>query len=233
MKRFYKQTSWQRSGDDAGYAVYLDQRELKTAAKRHLILPTEAVTHAVAEEWRAQDEDIDPASMPMTAYSFTALDVVADKVAAVQDEVARYGETDLLCYIIDEPAEISQRLTAAWQPMLDWSAKSLDAPLTTTAGLMAIDQPAESVAALRRHVVALNLFELTAVQTMTSILGSLVLSLAIVTGQITADQAFDLARLEEAFQAEQWGQDEDDAEKQAKDRAELLNATRFLQMVRV
>ena len=81
--------------------------------------------------------------------------------------------------------------------------------------------------------MALDLFDLTAVQTMTSILGSLVLSLAIVTGQITADQAFDLARLEEAFQAEQWGQDEDDAEKQAKDRAELLNATRFLQMVRV
>ena len=233
MKRFYKQTSWQRSGDDAGYAVYLDQRELKTAAERNLILPTEAVAHAVAEEWRAQDEDIDPASMPMTAYSFTALDVVADKVAAVQDEVARYGETDLLCYITDEPAELSQRLTAAWQPLLDWSAKSLDAPLTITAGLMAIDQPAESVAALRRHVMALDLFELTAVQTMTSILGSLVLSLAIVTDKITADQAFDLARLEEAFQAEQWGQDEDDADKQAKDRAELLNATRFLQMVRV
>lgn len=232
MKRFYKETSW-RNADGEGYVVFLDQRELKTAAKRRLLLPSQDLAEAVAIEWASQEEDIDPASMPMTAYAFTALDVVADKKAAVQDEVARYGETDLLCYITDEPAELSQRLSQAWQPMLDWSAKSLDAPLTITAGLLAIDQPAESLAAIRRHVLALSLFELAAVQTMTSILGSVVLSLAIVTGHKSADQAFELARLEEAFQAEQWGEDEDDAEKQAKDRAELSFATRFLQMARV
>jgi len=232
MKRFYKKTSW-RSEGEAGFSVYLDERELRAANKRMLRLPSQMLAQAIAGEWADQEDEVDPASMPMTAYAFTALDVVADKQHAIQAEVSRYAETDLLCYIAAEPEALAARLAANWQPILDWAAKNLDAPLVTTSGLMAIAQPADSLAALRRRVVALDLFELTAIQTITAILGSLVLALAIIEGRLTVDQAFDLARLEETFQAEQWGLDEEDEVKQAKDREEVCQGANFLQIARV
>ena len=211
---------------DGGYAVRLDGRPVKTPAKTPLVVPTEAMAQAIAVEWDAQHGKVRPETMPVTRAANAALDKVTPQFDEVVGLLAAYGGTDLLCYRAAGPMELVARQAAEWDPLLDWSAHVLDAPLRATVGVIPVDQPAPSLARLTARVAGLTVFELTGFHDLVALSGSLVLALAVTDGRLTAAQAWQLSRLDEHWQAELWGRD-DDAEA-----AEAVRLTGFLQAER-
>jgi chaperone required for assembly of F1-ATPase len=230
MKVFYKTAGIAPA--DEGYAVTLDGRPIKTPGKRPFVLASQALADAIAAEWQAQRGEIDPASMPLMRLAATAIDRVADNRAETVSGTAAYAGSDLLCYRTEAPEELAARQAALWQPLLDWAALRFDAPLSVTAGVVAVAQPPSSVAALARVVEAVDLTTLTALADLTGLLGSLVLALAICEGRLGAETAADLAMLDELFQAERWGVDAEAAARRDSIRAEIAAATRFLSLHR-
>jgi chaperone required for assembly of F1-ATPase len=181
----------------------------------------------VAAEWQAQTGTVNPATMPFTRTANSAIDTVVPQHQAVVDMLAAYGGTDLLCYRATGPAELVARQAAAWDPLLDWSATALGAPLRTTAGVMHVDQPPASLVTLTAAVDALSDFQLAAFHDLVAISGSLVLALAVTRDRLTVEEAWALSRIDEAWQIEQWGDDEEAAELAARKRADFLQADRF------
>ncbi|WP_138469812.1 ATP12 family chaperone protein [Poseidonocella sp. HB161398] len=229
-KRFWKEAAVAEAGD--GWTVQLDGRAVKTPAKAALVLPSRALAEAVAAEWRAQGDTIDPASMPLTKLSNSAIDNVAVNHAAVAEMLAAYGGTDLLCYRAEAPEALVARQRAAWDPLLIWSAGRFGAPLNTAGGVMHVAQPEASLAALAAEVHGLTAFELAAFHDLVAISGSLVLGLAVIHGEAAAEAAWTLSRVDEDWQAEQWGVDEEAAGTAAKKQAEFLTAHRAFVLIR-
>lgn len=224
-KRFWTEAKVQAVDD--GWTVLLDTRPVKTPAKRPLVLPTEGLARLVAEEWDAQSGKIDPSTMPATRMANSALDKVASMVPAVADHLAEYGGSDLLCYRAEKPAALVARHAEAWDPLLDWAADHLGARLTVTAGVIHVTQPEPALQALRAHVHGLGPFHLAAFHDLVAISGSLILALAVAKGRLSPEEAWVLARIDETFQAEEWGEDEEAAEIAALKRADFLLAARF------
>lgn len=224
-KRFWKDASVVET--EGGFTVLLDGRSVKTPAKTPLAVPTHALAGAIAEEWQAQEGAIRPETMPLTRSANSALDKVVPQFEAVVDEIARFGASDLLCYRGEGALAERQK---AWDMLLDWSADF--APLNVTTGIVPVDQPATSVAALRARVAAHGAFEIVALHDLVSISGSLVLGLAVAAGRISAHEAFALSRIDEAWQAEQWGHDDEAAELEQKRLQAFLSADRFLALCR-
>lgn len=226
---------WQTARAEAtegGHTVRLDGRAVRTPAKTPLILPSLALAEAVAAEWDAQDAVVDPRRMPLTRSANAALDKVTPQFDEVAALIAAYGGTDLLCYRAEAPEELAARQAAAWDPWLDWARDSHGAPLAATRGVMHVDQPATSLSRLSAAVTAMTPFELTALHDLVALSGSLVLGLAVAEGAITPDAAWGLSRIDEAWQIEQWGADEEAAEVAALKRAEFLQARHFLTLCR-
>jgi len=204
-RRFWRAATVRpRSG---GFAVDLDDRALTTPAGRPLVLPTEALARAVAAEWDALGGEIDPHRLPLTRAANSAIDRVADQREAVIDAIAEYGGSDLLCYRADAPAGLASRQAEGWDPWLAWGARALGAPLVAVAGVVHQSQPGPSLAALRAAVAEHDAFGLTALYDLVSLSGSLVLGLAVARGALDAEAAWELSRLDEAWQAEHWGLD--------------------------
>lgn len=224
-RRFWTDATVRPEG--GGFAILLDSRPVRTPLKAPLILPTEALAREVAAEWQAQTDTVNPATMPFTRTSNSAIDTVIPQHHAVVEMLAAYGGTDLLCYRATGPAALVARQAAAWDPLLDWSTAALDAPLRTTAGVMHVEQPPTSLAALSAAVRALSAFQLAAFHDLVAISGSLVLALAVIRHRLTPDEAWALGRIDETWQIEQWGDDEEAAEMAALKRADFLEANRF------
>jgi len=225
---------WSRvevGADEGGHRIHLDARPLRTPAKAELKLPTAALAEGVAEEWRAVEGEIRPDEMPLTRAANSAIDRVAPEFRAVADIVAGYGETDLLCYRAEAPQALVARQTAGWDPWLRWAAEALGAPLISVAGVLPAEQPARSVAALRARVDALSPFGLTGLHDLVVHSGSLVLGLAVLEGALAPDAAWRLSRIDEDWQAEQWGLDaEAEAAAEARRRA-FEDAVRLLDLL--
>jgi chaperone required for assembly of F1-ATPase len=224
-KRFWKQAT--ASACAGGFTVTLDGRAVKTPAKALLVVPTLAMAEAIALEWDAQEGVIKPDSMPVTRAVNSALDKVAPQFAEVAALLAAYGETDLLCYRATGPEELIDRQAQGWDPLLEWAAKTYGAPLLVTAGVIHITQPAASVRALSQAVHGFDNFRLAALHDLIAISGSLVLALAVTSGRLTAAEAWDLSRIDESWQNELWGVDEEAAKLEAFKREALLGAERF------
>ena len=227
-KRFWKAAEVTTGSE--GFSVALDGRPVRTPAKAALILPTAAMAAAIAAEWDAQQGVLRPETMPMTRMANSAIDKVRVLQAAVVAEVAGFGASDLLCYRAEDPDELVQRQRQGWDPLLDWAATRLQAPLVQTGGIMPVAQPEASLARLTGAVRAFDAFRLTALHDLVSITGSLVLGLAIAEDRLSPDQAWALARIDEDWQAEQWGVDEEAAAQAAHRRQALLDAARFLRL---
>jgi chaperone required for assembly of F1-ATPase len=210
-----------------GFAVYLDARPLRTPLKAPLILPTKALAQAVAAEWQAQEGKVNPAAMPFTRTANSAIDKVAPQFDAVVAMLAEYGGSDLVCYRATDPAALIARQAAAWDPLLDWAARDLQAPLVATAGVMHIYQPDASLTTLHAAVQAMSPFQLSAFHDLVAMSGSLVLALAVTRGRLSADEAWTLSRIDENWQIEVWGADEEAAEIAALKQAAFLQADRF------
>lgn len=213
-----------------GYTVLLDARPVKTPGKAPFVLPSLEMASACASEWDAQTGAVQPASMPLTRYANSAIDKVAHQHSDVVQIVSAYGETDLLCYRAEAPPALAARQEAAWGPHLAWAAEALGAPLRVTTGVIPVPQDPGSLARLSARAQAFDPFRLAALHDLVAITGSLVLGLAMAHGRLDAETAFDVSRIDEAWQAEFWGADEDAAEKEARKKNELITALRFLRL---
>lgn len=212
---------------DAGFAILIQEKPVKTPAKRDLILPTAALAEAVAAEWRAQDGAPVPASMPVTRSANSALDKVGPQFKEVADMIAAYGETDLLCYRAEAPQDLVQHQAEAWDPWLAWASQTYNAPLTTIIGVIHKAQPPAALARLSAEVHALSPFQLTALHDLVAISGSLILGLAVQTNALSAETAWALSRIDEDWQSEHWGWDAEAAEVTAVRKQDFLAAERL------
>ena len=224
-KRFWKEATVVAA--EAGHSVALDGRPVRTPAKAPLVLPTRAMAEAAAAEWNAQDKAVDPESMPVTRSANAAIDKVRPQHAEVADMLAAYGDSDLLCYRAEHPEELVTRQSAAWDPPLDWAANELDARLLPVAGVIHQPQDPRALDALRQRVHAMGPFHLAAFHDLVSMSGSLVLGFAAALGWDRPEAIWKLSRLDELWQEEIWGID-DEARTLAERKAKaFMHAKRF------
>ncbi|WP_417209414.1 ATP12 family chaperone protein [Antarctobacter sp.] len=227
-KRFWQNA--EVADTEAGYAVTLDGRGVKTPAKTPLVVPTEALAREIAAEWAAQQERVNPNTMPFTRMANSALDKVAPQHAAVADMLAAYGDSDLLCYRADSPEALVDRQQQGWDPLLDWAEATFDARLRPVAGVMYHPQDPAALARLTAPVHGQSAFALAAFHDLVSMSGSLVLALAVIRGACDPAEAWALSRIDETWQEEQWGVDEDAAKVAQRKRGEFLHAAVFHSM---
>lgn len=229
-KRFWKSAEVRRS--EQGFAVFLDDRQLTTPAKAPQVVPTEALAQQIAREWLDQTGEVKPETMPATRMANSAIDLVSVQFGAVADMLAEYGGSDLLCYRADAPAGLVARQVAAWDPLVAWAAAELNAPLTVTTGVLPVAQPAGSVSRLRDLVADRDPFELAALHDLVTLSGSLVLGLAAAANHLGPEEAWNLSRIDENWQAEQWGTDEEAQEAALIKESQFKFACRFLTLLR-
>jgi chaperone required for assembly of F1-ATPase len=212
---------------EGGFAVHLDARPVRTPLKAPLVLPTLALAEAVAAEWQAQDGRVNPETMPFTRTANSAIDKVAPQMDEVAAMLAAYGGSDLLCYRAEGPPDLIARQAEAWDPVLIWALEALGADLLVTTGVIHVEQPPESLMRLHENVAGQTPFQLAAFHDLVALSGSLVLALAVTEGNLTADEAWSLSRIDEDWQISLWGEDEEAAEVAALKRAAFLQADRF------
>lgn len=230
MKRFYKAVA--AVPTDGAFAIHLDGRAVKTPARHPLIIPAApALARAVAAEWAAQEDKVDPRTMPLTGLANAAIDGVAPDRDTFAAGLAAYGETDLLCYRADGPADLVTRQAAIWDPLLDWASGRYDIAFAVATGIVHRAQPPATLARLAEAVAARDTFALAALSPLVTISGSLVIALAVAEGAIDPGSAFDAAHLDELWQAEQWGEDSLAADARTARRADFTAAARFLSLL--
>jgi chaperone required for assembly of F1-ATPase len=226
LKRFYSDVAI------ADGAILLDGRPVKTPARAPLAIPFPALSSAVATEWQAQGEEIDPRSMPLTGLSNAAIDCVAPDPDAFARTLATYGESDLLCYRADAPAELVARQAEAWDPLLDWARTRYDIGFAVTNGIVHTPQPPATVQRLREALAARDAFSLAAMAPLITIGGSLVTALALSEGAIDPDAAFAVTHLDEIWQAERWGEDQLAVETRLARQRDFVAAAQMLTLLR-
>jgi chaperone required for assembly of F1-ATPase len=234
VKRFWNNAVAQRT--ERGHSILLDGKPMRLPSGSPLVVGPERLAQAIAEEWRAAGGDkggeMTFKDTPLTRLAGTALERIAPDPQPTIDAIARYGETDLLCYRAETPQTLVQRQHRLWQPWLDWAALTFDAPLRVTSGVAYVKQHQDSIAALRRAVAALDVDALAALGIAVPALGSLVLGLALAAGKIDAATAFSLGALDELFQAEQWGEDYEAADRRTSMLADIVLAARYIDLTR-
>ena len=225
-KRFYEDVSVAEKG--AAFLVLLDERTVKTPGKVDLALRTRDLADAVAEEWAAQGEKINPHSMPLTQIACTAIDRVGPHRVETEELVAKFAESDLVCYRADQPADLAKRQHDCWQPSLDWLESEYGIVLTTTSGLMAVAQPDGSLAKFKDLAASFDDHELAAFAVLAQAMGSIVLGLSVKQKFMSGEDAVAAAQIDETFQFELWGSDRE-AEQRLRDlRQEVFDAERYL-----
>ncbi len=230
MKRFYRAVT--SGAAEGGFGVFLDDKPLKTPARQTLVVESAALAAALAEEWAGQGETIVPDSMPLMQMVSTALDRMKLTRDQVTGYVVGFGASDLLCYRAESPMDLTALQAQRWQPWLDWAAEEFGARLGVGVGVTPVVQEEESLAALRQRVENYDDWIMTALQSLAPCLGSLVLALAVVEEALSAEEAFELSRLDEKFQNELWGSDDEAKARTAGLRAEVLAAARMLDLIK-
>ncbi|QOZ08992.1 ATP12 family chaperone protein [Bradyrhizobium sp. CCBAU 51765] len=211
-KRFYKEAGVSEA--DGGYAVVLDGKPIRTPSGRQVIIPSRDLAEAVAAEWAAQGETIDPMSMPLTRIANSVVEGVVDRVELVSDDLARYFESDLLFYRAGHPAGLVAREAAHWDPVLFWAAETLGAHFILSEGIMHVKQPDQALRAARAALPQ-DAWSVAALHVVTTLTGSALLALALAHGARDADQVWTAAHVDEDWNAEQWGVDEEAASRRA------------------
>lgn len=230
-KRFYKLAEAAR-GEDGGFTVLLDGRPVRTPAKNVLSVPSEDLARALAEEWNAQESVIDPAAMPLTRLVNSALDGVAREVNAVRDEIVKYAGSDLLCYRAEGPERLVALQGDSWDPVLAWARDTLGARFVLAEGVVFAAQPQEALDAVRRPIEDIDIFRLAAASAVTTLTGSALLALALLCGRLKANEAWAAAHVDEDWNIEQWGVDEEAAVRRDLRYREMAAAVRVMELLR-
>lgn len=225
-RRFYKTVAIDPS--PAGWRVLLDGRAARTPRKRELTLPSETLAEAIAAEWQAQDDRIDPGTMPLTKLVNTAIDGIVGHEAVVRTEIVKFAGSDLLCYRADSPEGLIARQSALWDPVLDWARTALAADFVVAAGLMPVPQPNAALDAVAARLADVDAFRLTGLHVITTLTGSCLLAVAHLDGVLDAEQAWAAAHVDEDWQIAHWGEDSEASARRAKRRAEMASACRLL-----
>ena len=225
--RFYKMAAHAEEAD--GFVVRLDGRPIRSPAKNLMKLPTPKLAELVAAEWNAQQEHIDPMTMPVTRLVNTAIDGIALDPQAVKEDILRFAGTDLLCYRADSPETLVRRQSEAWDPIVEWAHAALGARLMLAEGIVHLEQPREAIAALSAHLTAYtDPIALGSLHSFTTLTGSALLALAVANGEINAETAWKAAHIDEDWNAEQWGEDTEASARRAHRWADMQAADRAL-----
>ncbi|MEM1372413.1 MAG: ATP12 family protein, partial [Pseudomonadota bacterium] len=214
------------------YQIKLSGRTIKTPARQTLALPTEALAEAIADEWRAQGDLIDPQSMPLTKLANTTCDGILARADDVRAEILAFVGRDLVCYCAATPFDLFERQQTQWAPALRWAERTFGCPLVTTEGLMPIEQPTEVLAGAKSAIDRLAPWQLGAVHVITTLTGSGVMALMLANEAILPESVWDAAHVDDTYQAEQWGADAEAEARLDYRKAEMLSACRFLEAVR-
>ena len=229
MKRFWKEVAVTAQG--GGWAIELDGRPIRTPAREPLVVPTQALAEAIAEEWRAVEGKVDPRATPLTGLANAAIDRVSPERQAFAGGLARYAEADLACYRSDWPPELVDRQRSAWDALLNWARRRFDVDFSTTSGLMHVPQPQATIERLAHAVGALDSFRLAGLSPLVTIGGSLIAALAVLEKSMTAEEAWQAVSVDERWQLDQWGADAEAKTALENRRRDFMAAARFLALL--
>ena len=229
-ERFWQETTL--TPHDAGWQVFLDARPLNTPAGAVLLLPKEALAEAIRQEWDAQHDYINANTMPMFRQAVTALDRIAPHRQQIIDELIGYGNNELLCYRAETPPALQAEQHRIWQPCLDWAQANFGFNFTTGAGIMPITQPPKNAQITQEILKAMDDFHLGGVANLIIASGSMVVGLGVAFGHLTPAQGFDVAFLEECWQAEQWGHEAEAKDRRARIKEDMIEAHRYLSLLK-
>jgi chaperone required for assembly of F1-ATPase len=224
-RRFYDKAATAAVAE--GHALRLDDKPVRTPAGRLLAAPTPALAEAIAAEWEAQHDTIDPAKMPLTRLANAIIDGVADRPGPVAAEIEKYLASDLVCYRAASPQGLIERQARHWDPILQWAGEALGARFVLGEGVIHVPQPAPALAAMRAAIPS-DPWRLGAVHVVTTLTGSAIIALAFAHGRLTPDEAWQAAHVDEDWNMEQWGRDELALERRAFRFAELRAAATVL-----
>lgn len=222
-KRFYKDVAV--VAEDGAYSVKLDGRNVRSPKGGKLSVPAKALAEMVAAEWDAQGKHIEIASMHITRLAFTATEAVPQARDATASQVAQYAASDLICYFSETRNSLYDRQVAGWEPVLRRAEQELTLVFKRATGIVHTEQPEETLAQVKALALELDDFALTGVAFGTPLFGSAVLALSLQRGWLTGEEAWTLSRIDEAYQEEKWGVDEEAAERTAR----LLEEARMLE----
>lgn len=225
MKRFYT-----AAAATAERGVTLDGRPLRTPARALLTVPTDALAAAIAAEWNAQGDRIDPRAMPLTGLANAAIDRVAPDPNTFARSLSVFAESELLAYRADGPAPLLARQAAVWDPLLDWARQRYDIGFTLITGILHVPQPPATLARINAAYAAFDAFRLAALNPVVTICGSAVIGLAVAEARLDAEAAWEAGQLDELWQAEQWGKDPLAEAAERERRNGLAAAVRFLSL---
>jgi chaperone required for assembly of F1-ATPase len=225
-KRFYQSAS---IGEGAPVPVLLDGRGVKTPAGRTLAAPVQSLAEAIAGEWNAQGERIEPATMPLTRLANTIIDGVAPNPEPIADEIVKYLGSDLVCYRADAPEGLVAAQARHWDPILMWARESLGARLVLTEGVVFVQQPEHAVAAAQRAIPS-DPWRLGAVNVITTLTGSALLALAVAARRFDVEQAWGAAHVDEDWNMDFWGRDELAMQRRAARFADMQAACKVLSL---
>jgi chaperone required for assembly of F1-ATPase len=224
-RRFYSNAAAAEA--TGGFAVTLDDKPIRTPSGRKVIAPVREIAAAIVAEWEAQSEFIEPMTMPMTRFANSVVDAVVDRVDAVMDDIAKYFETDLLFYRAGHPEALVAREAAHWDPIVFWAAEALGAHFILAEGIVHIRQP-ESAIAAARAALPHDAWSLAALHVITSLTGSALLALALLRDVANPDQVWAAAHVDEDWNSEKWGVDEEVAARRAARMVDFSAAVRIL-----
>jgi chaperone required for assembly of F1-ATPase len=227
-RRFYNSAHVERC--DGGFAVRLDARAVRTPARRILAAPTRALAAALAAEWNAQEDVIDPQSMPLTRLANTVLDGVVDAPAAVRAEIEKYLASDLVVYRAGGPQGLVARQAQTWDPLVDWARAVLGAGFLLAEGIGFVAQPEPALAAARAAIPH-DPWRLGALSAITTLTGSALVALAVLRGRLSAEEAWVAAHVDEDWNMDTWGRDKPALERRAWRFAEMKAATSVLDLL--
>ena len=235
MKKFYKEATYK---DENGlYLITLDGRTINTPANNILVCQSERLARAICDEWNAQDENIVPDKMPLTQYCYTALDYIPKHRSEIINTMMNFLDTDLVCYRTDDPADLGQLQAQNWDPFIDWFESHFDYRLATTTGLSALKHDNDAHERVLKHVHTLDHDHLTIAQSLTATCGSLVMALRFIDEQVSSEDMFNAAFVEELYQGRVYDEDrygiDPNQEKQRAKFTQDINAARiFLDAVK-
>jgi chaperone required for assembly of F1-ATPase len=226
--RFYDKATVE--GTPEGFAILLDGKPVRTPARRLLTAPARGLAEAIAAEWDAQKEVIDPAAMPLTRLANSIIDGVAPTPLPVAEEIAQYLGSDLLFYRAEGPQALVERQARQWDPVLAWARDVLGARFVLAAGVMFVEQPEAAIAAATA-VIPADPWRLGAVSSITTLTGSALLALAMLRGRLSLDEAWAAAHVDEDWNMEFWGRDQRALERRAYRFAEMQAAAEVLKLI--
>jgi chaperone required for assembly of F1-ATPase len=229
MKRFWKDVAVE--AEERGWTVKLDGRPVRTPARASLVVPTEALAEAIAEEWRSAEGEIDPRAMPLTGFANAAIDRVAPEREGFAAGLSCYAEADLACYRAEGPRALVERQEESWDALLAWARRRYDVDFATTSGLMHVEQPRATVERLSHALATLDSFRLAGMSPLVTVGGSLVAALAVLEKAITGGEAWEAVSVDERWQLEQWGADAEAETALENRRREFVAGARFLELV--